>query len=373
MLQAGRTAFMQGKLEEALQAFTMALEEEEAKEVVHGNLALCCIKLGRYHQSLEHAIRSTELNPRWAKGWARKASAHLSLGDLVEAEAAIARATLLQPDDKDFAKLRSEIEGASRREATTPQVKARASCSTMVVIAEQELDKHVPLQTLFHHATHDPPGSSNLLILLHGLGDSHEPFLSFGKKLELPKTSVMALRACDSLPLAMGFSWFPVFEADGNMIVPSRTEERRTRGLKSTLDKLEVFLRRVWQQEKFKPKSTFIFGFSQGAIVAVNAGLRMNLGGVVGVSGSLIQEQHDRGWVEEETMEWKEYNKGHDMVRQQEEVRDLMSFFARHLVLPMDPQDLRSSNLASREDVKESLEVKDPAIIQAILMRNSIS
>uniref|UniRef100_A0A7S4MZG0 Phospholipase/carboxylesterase/thioesterase domain-containing protein n=1 Tax=Guillardia theta TaxID=55529 RepID=A0A7S4MZG0_GUITH len=370
----------------------MALEEEEAKEVVHGNLALCCIKLGRYHQSLEHAIRSTELNPRWAKGWARKASAHLSLGDLVEAEAAIARATLLQPDDKDFAKLRSEIEGASRREATTPQ----------------ELDKHVPLQTLFHHATHDPPGSSNLLILLHGLGDSHEPFLSFGKKLELPKTSVMALRACDSLPLAMGFSWFPVFEADGNMIVPSRTEERRTRGLKSTLDKLEVFLRRVWQQEKFKPKSTFIFGFSQGAIVAVNAGLRMNLGGVVGVSGSLIQEQHDsswppppggksstpmllthgvadervsitkaracrdrlRGWVEEETMEWKEYNKGHDMVRQQEEVRDLMSFFARHLVLPMDPQDLRSSNLASREDVYE---VKDPAIIQAILMRNSIS
>ena len=34
MLQAGRTAFMQGKLEEALRAFTMALEEEdEAKEV----------------------------------------------------------------------------------------------------------------------------------------------------------------------------------------------------------------------------------------------------------------------------------------------------------------------------------------------------
>eukprot|EP00960_Hanusia_phi_P066207 766338-Hanusia_phi.AAC.4 len=72
-MQAGRAAFKHGKLEEALEAFRMALEEEEeAKEVVHSNMALCCLRLGRYPQSLEHANRSTQLNPRWAKGWARK-------------------------------------------------------------------------------------------------------------------------------------------------------------------------------------------------------------------------------------------------------------------------------------------------------------
>ena len=56
----------------------------------------------------------------------------------------------------------------------------------------------------FHAPTsiveHIPAGpGDNLLVLLHGLGDTHIKYLEFGKRLALPSTSVIALRA--ELPL----------------------------------------------------------------------------------------------------------------------------------------------------------------------------
>ena len=35
----------------------------------------------------------------------------------------------------------------------------------------------------------------NLLILLHGLGDTHVPFANLGKQLKLPQTATLAIRA----------------------------------------------------------------------------------------------------------------------------------------------------------------------------------
>eukprot|EP00961_Rhodomonas_salina_P045339 609214-Rhodomonas_salina.1 len=40
---------------------------------------------------------------------------------------------------------------------------------------------------------------SNLLVLLHGLGDSHAPFAEFAKKLELPHTDVSAFFPSSSI------------------------------------------------------------------------------------------------------------------------------------------------------------------------------
>jgi predicted esterase len=50
---------------------------------------------------------------------------------------------------------------------------------------------------------------SNLLILLHGLGDTHIPFQSLGKKLasNLPQTAVLSLRAGCPVPFMEGASW----------------------------------------------------------------------------------------------------------------------------------------------------------------------
>ena len=47
----------------------------------------------------------------------------------------------------------------------------------------------------FSYAPSDDDVDENLLILLHGLGDTHVPFANLGKKLKLPQTATLALRA----------------------------------------------------------------------------------------------------------------------------------------------------------------------------------
>ena len=50
---------------------------------------------------------------------------------------------------------------------------------------------------------------SNLLILLHGLGDTHKPFFSLGKKLQgdLPQTAILSLRGGNAVPFMEQSSW----------------------------------------------------------------------------------------------------------------------------------------------------------------------
>ncbi|KAL3458533.1 Alpha/Beta hydrolase protein [Aspergillus heterothallicus] len=48
----------------------------------------------------------------------------------------------------------------------------------------------------------------NILLLLHGLGDTHAPFTNLAKSLSLPETTVLTLQAPNPLPLDIpGFHW----------------------------------------------------------------------------------------------------------------------------------------------------------------------
>ena len=47
----------------------------------------------------------------------------------------------------------------------------------------------------FSYTPSDDGVDENLLILLHGLGDTHVPFANLGKQLKLPQTASLALRA----------------------------------------------------------------------------------------------------------------------------------------------------------------------------------
>jgi hypothetical protein len=69
------------------------------------------------------------------------------------------------------------------REAAQPQprVKPRPRASA------------IPCQ--FHYAPSADGTDENLLVLLHGLGDTHLPFAKLGRSLSLPQTAVLALCA----------------------------------------------------------------------------------------------------------------------------------------------------------------------------------
>ena len=135
---------------------------------------------------------------------------------------------------------------------------------------------------------HDPlqGKGDNLLVLLHGLGDTPQRYLDFGIRLQLPSTSVVALRAPALLgaggPLegqVDGFQWYPAFEDDGELIKASRTEVRRLEGLRRSADIVSEVLQNLWDKEGWSRQTTFLLGFSQGGVVAVEVGCRQTLAG----------------------------------------------------------------------------------------------
>ena len=78
-----------------------------------------------------------------------------------------------------------------------------------------------------------PRDAPNLLLLLHGLGDTPEPFARFASNMCLPSTSALSLPAPLPLPHGMpGGMWHDSFEEDGTLIMDdSRGQWRRLQSL----------------------------------------------------------------------------------------------------------------------------------------------
>ena len=125
------------------------------------------------------------------------------------------------------------------------------------------------LETDFIPAHH--PNSKDLLIALHGLGDSMEGYRWLPKALNLPSLNILLVNAPDSY--YGGFSWYD-FAND-----PAPGVERSYRLLAGLLDSRS--------EQGFPSERTILFGFSQGCLMAFETGLRYprKLAGLVGVSG----------------------------------------------------------------------------------------
>lgn len=217
----------------------------------------------------------------------------------------------------------------------------------------------------------------NLLVLFHGLGDDMQKFFNFGTSLNLPQTSVLALRAPKQLPFGLdGYSWFDSFESDGNLIPGVNEERRRRMSMTATTSQVNNFLKSLINSCGWASNRIFLFGFSQGARVAIDVArhntLEGRLGGVIAVSSCLLEEeglsvtpnmftqklkdtpimithgtQDDRipmdvakrhahmlkSFMGGNMVEMKEYKKGHAMVQSKKEAGDLHKFFASHLYL----------------------------------------
>lgn len=116
-----------------------------------------------------------------------------------------------------------------------------------------------------------PGPERKLLVVLHGLGDSLHGFTWLPTALKIPELAYLLVNAPD--PYYGGFSWFdfPADPAPGIL---------RSRGLVAgLLDELV--------EQGCRAEDVFLLGFSQGCLMAMDAGLRsgLPLGGVIGVSG----------------------------------------------------------------------------------------
>lgn len=121
------------------------------------------------------------------------------------------------------------------------------------------------------------PDSGKLLIALHGLGDSLDGYRWMPVELDMPEVNFLLVNAPD--PYYGGYSWYD-FDKD-----PRPGIERSRKMLFELLDH---------QIEKgIAAEDIVLFGFSQGCLMTLDAGLRYGrpLGGLIGVSGYVFEPE----------------------------------------------------------------------------------
>jgi phospholipase/carboxylesterase len=130
-----------------------------------------------------------------------------------------------------------------------------------------------------------PGPEEKVLVVFHGLGDSLNGFTWMPRELRLDALSYLLVNAPDEY--YGRYSWFD-FTGGGQFMddaVPGILRSRKLiRGLLGELVAQGV-----------KPGNIILFGFSQGCLMALDAGLRCDiaLGGICGVSGWLaFQEEY---------------------------------------------------------------------------------
>ena len=117
--------------------------------------------------------------------------------------------------------------------------------------------------------------SKRLLLMMHGLGDSLAGYLWMPEVLRLPWLNYMLPNAPDDY--YGGYAWFDI---DRDLV----TGVRRSRGMLFEL--LDHLRAQGWPTEQ-----TVIGGFSQGGLMALEAGLRYphRFAGVMSISGLVCQ------------------------------------------------------------------------------------
>jgi phospholipase/carboxylesterase len=133
-----------------------------------------------------------------------------------------------------------------------------------------------------------PPKSSvaptHAVVLLHGYGSDGQDLIGLGSYWRdlLPGALFVAPNApdpCRDSP--SGYQWFPI-DYD--------RPDYRFDGAASARPVIEGFLRDLWAQTGVTPERTILGGFSQGAMMALQVGVSLDvrLMGILAFSGALI-------------------------------------------------------------------------------------
>nr|CDI56160.1 alpha beta-hydrolase [Melanopsichium pennsylvanicum 4] len=149
-----------------------------------------------------------------------------------------------------------------------------------------------------HHFSPSPSGiDSNLILLLHGLGDSDTGFFNLGKSLQrtLPQTAILTLQAPYKVPFldnGAHWMWYPCFDQFGQLLTkPNSTQ---------TVTHLINVLRHLIDDCGWLASWIHIFGFGQGATIALETlvswtkynhsddAKHAHLASVVSISGEFI-------------------------------------------------------------------------------------
>jgi phospholipase/carboxylesterase len=134
----------------------------------------------------------------------------------------------------------------------------------------------------------EPGSAAALIIFVHGYGANGADLLSLAPMLEpeLPGWGFLAPDAPDPCPGAPpgGRQWAPIPAMDGSDAAVAQAAFLRS------ADMLDRFIDGVLAEYGLPPEKLFVFGFSQGAMLALHVAPRRAapIGGVIAASGMLI-------------------------------------------------------------------------------------
>ena len=228
------------------------------------------------------------------------------------------------------------------------------------------LPKDLPpsLKAVLHPPLSSPSSlakAANIVIFLPGLGDTSANFSSFPKALNLPSTLTLTVQAPIPIPMPdSGTHWADdlILDTSTGTIDPTGPSFNISLNLIAKDLISDILISRCG----FKPREIMIFGYGQGANVALAtvlhpsiAGLELGgliaIGGLLPISQSTVNRPQNRtpilllgGTKSNDTSGLKrtkdafEYVESHQwkkrddsMPKNREEALPMMSFFARHL------------------------------------------
>ena len=200
------------------------------------------------------------------------------------------------------------------------------------------------------------PQLSNVLILLHGLGDTSASFANLGKQLALPETVCVSVQAPTPLPFDLGGFHFGddiEFDSATGQMDFDTGFSKIVRILKR-----DIIEKGLIENGGSKPREIMLLGFGQGAMAALATASSISdeLGGVISIGGPLPASTSakdvktpvlvcggssntliTRTAVEKiktafKSAEYHKWNRaGDSMPRDRDEMLPLMGFFARRL------------------------------------------
>ncbi|AZF42291.1 Phospholipase/carboxylesterase family protein [Pseudomonas sp. R1-43-08] len=148
-------------------------------------------------------------------------------------------------------------------------------------VAHADSDLHTDLPLSYLEQTQGDARNQPLVIFLHGFGSNEEDL--FGIKDALPSTwTYLSVRA--PMPVEPhGYRWFTKTPGDGDY-------DGVTADLQNSARLLEDFIGKATAKYHTEPDRVFLVGFSQGAIMSYEVGLRRPelVRGIAALSGSVL-------------------------------------------------------------------------------------
>ncbi|KAI5922085.1 hypothetical protein F4810DRAFT_675451 [Camillea tinctor] len=113
----GNSAMSAKKFDEAIEAFTKAIELDSTNHVLYSNRSAAYASKKDWANALKDAEKTTEIKPDWPRGWGRKGAALHGSGDLLGANDAYEEGLKLDPNNAGLKSSLASVQRAMEQEA----------------------------------------------------------------------------------------------------------------------------------------------------------------------------------------------------------------------------------------------------------------